>query len=504
VTQKTTSISIIRERLGQLRVRDFLNLRMLGFALARAWTYLMFLGVSTSSITWTGKAPPPFVFISSTIALCATLFTGAVLHRFSLRLITGPLLRFVGPLLTYLGTLCIIFASASDPEWSLRTDAPFFALENVLFIVGAASTGIGSALLMLGFGELYRTVKPLKTGFEVSFAFLIAALCSFIISTVPATLACVICACLPLTSGLLLIQQLTKKASDPPQSLHEVHLGKFSWKIGLCACLVGLADGIVRTTFLFNSAVSIDDFYRFPLVLAALLGFIIIGGCLSLEREGGLRSVYKAVMLVMAVFFMLLPVFTGFLLVESIIALAGYGTFNVLIWILLAEMSYTFRLSPMMVFGIGWGMVSLGVFLGSSAGQLLLAFAPFSPQALSLVALAATLTILISYMFVFRERDLIDLIKPDKKENAAPQPHRFYERCRHIAEKYQLSPKETEIMVLYAKGRSSAHIQKELFISRGTCTTHLRHIYQKLNVHDKQEFLDLIEKDTVISRENSE
>lgn len=42
-------------------------------------------------------------------------------------------------------------------------------------------------------------------------------------------------------------------------------------------------------------------------------------------------------MLVMAVFFMLLPVFTGFSEIESTIALAGYGTFNVLIWILLAD-----------------------------------------------------------------------------------------------------------------------------------------------------------------------
>ncbi|MDR1184275.1 MAG: helix-turn-helix domain-containing protein [Coriobacteriales bacterium] len=493
MTREATPVSAIRERLGQLRVRDFFNLRMLGFALARAWTYLMFLGISTSSITWTGVAPPPFVFIGSTIALCATLFTGAVLHRSSARLITDPLLRFVGPLLTCLGTLCIIFAGATEPEQSSQMSTPVLSWANVLFMIGAASTGIGSALLMLGFGELYRTVEPLKTGFETPFAFLIAALCSFIISAVPIALACVICTCLPLTSGLLLIQQLAQKASDTPQSLHEVHLGKFSWKIGLCACLVGLADGVVRATFLFNSAVSVGDFYRFPLVLAALLGFVIIGSCLSLEREGGLRSVYKAVMLVMAVFFMLLPVFTGFLLVESAIALAGYGTFNALIWIILAEMSYTFRLSSMMVFGIGWGMVSFGVFLGSSVGQMLLTLAPFSPQILSLIALLATATILVSYMFVFRERDLMGLIKPDKKEEAAPQLHRFYERCRRIAEKHQLSPKETEIMVLYAKGRSSVHIQKELFISRGTCTTHLRHIYQKLGVHDKQEFLDMIE-----------
>ena len=198
--------------------------------------------------------------------------------------------------------------------------------------------------------------------------------------------------------------------------------------------------------------------------------------------------------LVSSVFFMLLPVFTGFSEIESTIALAGYGTFNVLIWILLADISFTYRLSGIMVFGIGWGMVTLGVLLGSSLGQFVCAFAPFSPQSLSLIALMATLAILISYMFVFNENDLIALAKGDEdKDEAEPKRQRFQDRCKDVAGEYGLSPKETEIMILFAKGRSSTRIQEELYLSRGTVTTHLRHIYQKMDVHGKQEFLDVIE-----------
>ncbi len=90
-----------------------------------------------------------------------------------------------------------------------------------------------------------------------------------------------------------------------------------------------------------------------------------------------------------------------------------------LIWILLADISFTYRLSGVMVFGIGWGMVTLGVLLGSSLGQFVCTFAPFSPQSLSLIALLATLAILISYMFVFNENDLIALAKGDETR-AAP------------------------------------------------------------------------------------
>ena len=98
------------------------------------------------------------------------------------------------------------------------------------------------------------------------------------------------------------------------------------------------------------------------------------------------------------------------------LALAGYGTFNVLIWMLLAEISSNYRLSSTEVFGIGWGMVTLGVLLGSIAGNIVDRFAPFTPQFLSLIALIATMAVLLSFLFVFRESDLIALTEEPESE----------------------------------------------------------------------------------------
>ena len=112
---------------------------------------------------------------------------------------------------------------------------------------------------------------------------------------------------------------------------------------------------------------------------------------------------------------------------------------------------------------------------------------------------------------MFRESDLIALTEEPESEaeNAedralgsssdapptasdSPRP-RFQDRCLEVAAAFELSPKETEVMILFAKGRSAARIQEELFISKGTVSTHLRHIYQKMDVHSKQEMLDVIE-----------
>lgn len=480
-------VTVAGERLRGLSWKNFFGLRTIGFALARSWVYLMFLGASVSSVTWNGEAVPGVVFTWSTVALCATLFVSAFMHRRFEMLMERWAFRLLGPVLTTIGT--VLVASITLPG------APSLALG----IAGALATGVGSGLIDLGYGELYRNIDPQKTTFEVPFAFFLAALLFPLAMALPSVAACIAASLLPLASGWILFVHL--KAWSPRYVPNvrpvEIHLGKFAWKIGVCACLIGLADGVVRAVFMTANSTTVESFYRYPLVWASVLTMAIIYGCVLFSREIGLRSVYKSVMLVMAVFFMLLPVFTGLSDIESTIALTGYGTFNVLIWVLLADIAFNFRFSSIMVFGIGWGMITLGVLLGSVAGQAVSQLAPFAPQTLSLIALLATLAILISYMFVFKESDLIALTKADdagKQTGDAEPRRRFQERCKDVAGEYGLSPKETEIMILFAKGRSSARIQEELYLSRGTVTTHLRHIYQKMDVHNKQEFLDVIEE----------
>lgn len=65
--------------------------------------------------------------------------------------------------------------------------------------------------------------------------------------------------------------------------------------------------------------------------------------------------------------------------------------------------------------------------------------------------------------------------------------------CAEIAELYRLSPRETEIFFLIAKGRNAEFVQQKLVISTHTAKTHIANIYHKLGVHSSQEMLSLIE-----------
>ena len=97
----------------------------------------------------------------------------------------------------------------------------------------------------------------------------------------------------------------------------------------------------------------------------------------------------------------------------------------------------------------------------------------------------------------FIAQKLALLVAESKENPPKKKPAPFKERCTKLARDCGLTPRETEILILFAKGRSAARIQEELVISRGTVTTHLQHIYRKVDVHSKQELLDAIEAQKV-------
>ncbi|MDR1712984.1 MAG: LuxR C-terminal-related transcriptional regulator [Coriobacteriales bacterium] len=65
--------------------------------------------------------------------------------------------------------------------------------------------------------------------------------------------------------------------------------------------------------------------------------------------------------------------------------------------------------------------------------------------------------------------------------------------CAVIAQHYQLSPRESEVLVYLAKGRNAAYIRERLCLSSNTVKTHINGIYHKLDVHSRQQILDFVE-----------
>ena len=71
------------------------------------------------------------------------------------------------------------------------------------------------------------------------------------------------------------------------------------------------------------------------------------------------------------------------------------------------------------------------------------------------------------------------------------------ERCAELAATYGLTARESEILGQLARGRDGKFIAGEYVLSYNTVKTHIKHIYQKVGVHSRQELLDAVESGRV-------
>lgn len=69
---------------------------------------------------------------------------------------------------------------------------------------------------------------------------------------------------------------------------------------------------------------------------------------------------------------------------------------------------------------------------------------------------------------------------------------RLSKQAQVLREQYRLSARETEVMEYIARGYTVARTAEELIVSENTIRTHSKRIYAKLDVHKKQELIDML------------
>lgn len=65
--------------------------------------------------------------------------------------------------------------------------------------------------------------------------------------------------------------------------------------------------------------------------------------------------------------------------------------------------------------------------------------------------------------------------------------------CARLAHEHHLTEREVEVLALLARGRTNTYIAEELVVSPTTVRGHIRNIYSKLDVHKRQELIDLFQ-----------
>ena len=122
---------------------------------------------------------------------------------------------------------------------------------------------------------------------------------------------------------------------------------------------------------------------------------------------------------------------------------------------------------------------------GSCLGQIVTDVLPTSES----VAIAILLSLMAALLVIMGSP--LSLKSPAVVEEDAVDALAL--RVKRVAVQCGLSPREQEVLAIWATGHTGAYIEKQLFISRNTVKTHLNHIYAKTKTANREELLELLE-----------
>ncbi|MDO5042982.1 MAG: helix-turn-helix transcriptional regulator [Slackia sp.] len=84
------------------------------------------------------------------------------------------------------------------------------------------------------------------------------------------------------------------------------------------------------------------------------------------------------------------------------------------------------------------------------------------------------------------------LVDDEEADASAVLVQALMVRCDELAEECGLSPREKDVLVLLAQGKTGTAIQDELTLAASTVKTHMQHIYAKTGVGDRQQLMDAV------------
>lgn len=222
------------------------------------------------------------------------------------------------------------------------------------------------------------------------------------------------------------------------------------------------------------------------IALVVLVGF----GMLSWKPD----VAYKIGLLLITAGFLATPFLKSIPLSSSIV-MAGYTCFDMMGWIIVAALAVRHERCAGGVIALSRLFELGGVLCGGVVGVLATGWAWADDANMAIVSTAiAYALVAAAVLLLYRGSTNVWPLM----ERSAPQDGLRSQRgalvVSAMSERYGLTPRETDMLGFFAAGRSIPWIAEHEGISEGTVRSHTRHLYEKIDVHSRQELLDVIEE----------
>lgn len=467
--------------------------RMGGYSLLWLWTVMMFNSIVPYSFTAEPRAPLYVELTLSLVTMVVTMLFVAVALGRTDRLSDNRFVLWGAAGAMALGS---VLAAFGNPESSVGMGALVFS---------SVLTGSGSAALFVCWGERFFGIGGRVALVELAVGSCVAFILGFFLCILPAPAALAVIAATPLGSAWLLRRDRARDgearqkepASEREPMSHSTVLLLVKTLAG--SLLVGMISGFFDVVGGFNAYV-VQDAYGIYLLLAGTMATLLLTLIALFCVRDGIFYAYRFSVLVLCLGCLLTPFLGDNATYFSTLVFAGYTCYTIILYILCIDVATSFRINVARCLGLGfvalYGGEVLGHLLGYNVGP------DMTPYGLALMTLLAVSVLLIAHLFLFTEVDLIKLgigevsraVPSDAEEPAPEETAPVIDPVPVIVERYGLTPRESDVLPLLLEGRTIQRIQETLFISAGTVSTHIRHIYQKTGSDNRQELIDLSQR----------
>jgi len=274
-----------------------------------------------------------------------------------------------------------------------------------------------------------------------------------------------------------------------------------------CALLFGLGNGYALTLNEIDNAPQPTGLDGFVVVLIVLYLLLVRD-----KRQEDTLFSFSALLMMAGL--MVAPLVFGFhagSTAPNTLIHLGFETFSVLLWMVFWGIGRRSFFSFLPVVCIARMASSVGTDIGAVLGHTSNGFLPGDPFMAAAFALVVAFLFFAFLWVAFRSFSFTDTINGvielpreavvahleaplHDEEEAEEEADPWRERCEAIAHKAGLTPRETEIFIMMARGRNGRFIMDHFTISRNTAKSHIKHVYSKLGVHSHQELIDLAER----------
>lgn len=371
-----------------------------------------------------------------------------------------------------------------------------------LLVVSVVSSALGLAALVFFLGAMLAKVEGQRLVLEIVLGYLVLIILHTVFMSIPVPCSLFLKAIFPFMGGVLLYISLRNDRGHLdgyriPKAKDMAHVLRFVTATNI----MGITLSIVYNLYAIEGYVAgiAISRMRLPMDLTMVVSSLLVVLLLSL---GKFKTVYlyRMTAITSMLGFLILPIFGMFSAVPFIVNGAGYIGLCAVTWILCVKISKSINISPFVTCGIGIG-AWLGLQTAPTIYIVTQALSRFEPSALflNIVNLCGVVLTFLAYALVFTEKMILNLDRSDSPPLLAnggmPGLLQSAELQSAFAREHGITKREMEVLVLLGRGRSGTHIQNELRISRGTFNSHAASLYHKLDVHSREQLLDLIEEE---------